>query len=907
MIIVRKILSILLFCAIATIIYNYGKKNKFEEKVVNKIIKHSIILFFILQFIYFFTNKELLFSKILSEILVPQKINFIFISLIVFPLLIKIFNENKNLFIISFCISIISNIFGFTNILGINLLVVFFPFFVLGYNIEKVKKINIKKLIFLIFFNFLCVLICKKFDYDLNNILSMNLIKSENITLYSISILIRTLIMYTLFNIVPYIKINLSNNIDLTLFFIILTKYIIDFITVNLKVTFITKGIINIISLILLFLLIKVFKEKKLKNKKIIKKEINNKMIKKENKIKKFLNFCFSSNFVLIILILILTYKSFVILELTYLESCELKFENIIDYIILNAIILIFLILPLTFIKNSKIKAIIALLIDISISLLLFSDSIYFRYSSNLISVLQLENSKYSNEIIKAIPQLLRKKQIMLFFDIIPFIVGTILSDKIIIIKEKYKKNILIVVTILTLTGNIFINKLNEIKNYIYDKATGVINTTIYIYHINDIKTGLTYKKDIPYKTKEEVLNAYSKIKTDNKNKYTGIAKNKNIVMLQLEAIENFVINKKINNQEITPNMNKWLKENISINNLHIQSYASTADSEFSVLTSLFPLENGLAYQKFCNSKYIQLYDDLNKNGYFTAYAHGNRKEFWNRGQVYNNFNVQNKKYINDFYYNSHRVSGYMSDETLYHQIIEDMENYKEPFFQFIVASSSHVDFKLYGLSEEERKEKVNIDVGKYKGKTLGNYIEACRYADYCFGKFIEELKSTGLYEDLVLIVYGDHYAIGKDDADLIEFLSKYNQNSYKEVNKTLRFSNVMAGMKIPGANNIQINYPTSKIDIKPTVLDILGIKDEFSLGTSIFNKREYISLNNGIIITPEYLYNNNNWYSINDGKIIDLNKISVLEKNKLENYKKEAIEKIKISNSVSIGNSLSK
>ena len=57
--------------------------------------------------------------------------------------------------------------------------------------------------------------------------------------------------------------------------------------------------------------------------------------------------------------------------------------------------------------------------------------------------------------------------------------------------------------------------------------------------------------------------------------------KGKNIIILQLESIQEFVLHKTINGKEITPNLNKFLEENIEFSNMFIQSYSSTADSEF--------------------------------------------------------------------------------------------------------------------------------------------------------------------------------------------------------------------------------------------------------------------------------------------------------------------------------------
>ena len=82
------------------------------------------------------------------------------------------------------------------------------------------------------------------------------------------------------------------------------------------------------------------------------------------------------------------------------------------------------------------------------------------------------------------------------------------------------------------------------------------------------------------------------------------------------------MINKEINGKEITPNLNKFINENIEISNMFMQSYSSTADSEFSATTSLYPMENGMSYSRY----YTNAYDDI-----FTMFD-GSKFHIWHEG-----------------------------------------------------------------------------------------------------------------------------------------------------------------------------------------------------------------------------------------------------------------------------------
>ena len=126
----------------------------------------------------------------------------------------------------------------------------------------------------------------------------------------------------------------------------------------------------------------------------------------------------------------------------------------------------------------------------------------------------------------------------------------------------------------------------------------------------------LMVQKQAKYKNKKEAMDAYNSLKEEYNQEYeesyldiAGSMEGKNVIVLQLESMQEFVLNKTINNKEITPNLNKFINENIRLSNMYMQSYSTTADSEFSTVTSLYPVENGMAYSRY----YKNTYDDIFK------------------------------------------------------------------------------------------------------------------------------------------------------------------------------------------------------------------------------------------------------------------------------------------------------
>ena len=400
---------------------------------------------------------------------------------------------------------------------------------------------------------------------------------------------------------------------------------------------------------------------------------------------------------------------------------------------------------------------------------------------------------------------------------------------------------------------------------------------------------------------------AYNELKDDYNVKYgqsnyylEGSMKGKNVIILQLESIQEFVLHKTINGKEITPNLNKFLDENIEFSNMFMQSYSSTADSEFSTISSLYPMENGMSFSRYYTNSIDDIFSMFHQDNYTTSYMHGNYGYFWNRGNVYNLLPVDHLELKDSFEDISENIMGYLSDELLYKQAVEKIKNYEKPFMSYIVSASSHTAFTLDGLQDPS---KVQIDVGKYKGTFFGNYLESVNYADYAFGLFIEELKDAGLYDDTVILLYGDHNGLEMYNEEMIDFLTQLNPD-INDVDIRLNYIRVACGMKIPGIEHLEIEKPVSKLDIKPTFAYLCNLNDGMSLGTNMFARKDFICLNNERIVSSRYYYDGD-WFEIGTGNLVDLNSLSDDEKELLNEYEKDMRTELDISKSINIHNLL--
>ena len=577
---------------------------------------------------------------------------------------------------------------------------------------------------------------------------------------------------------------------------------------------------------------------------------------------------------------------------------------------------IIFMVSLLLLCRSSRLRFILGMIMNLGVSVLLFADELYYLYASNIISVMQAGNLQYGGEIIAAIPSLLKPRQVLYFIDILIIIIC--LALKVVKVekhKEFLKKPIIImtgIIAILCTYYHFIPESLELVTGFIYNKKSSVRYGTIYGYHVVDVVNAITNNKNIKYEDYDSMIADYNEFKQSQKEQnpenisFNGIAEGKTVIILQLESVQEFVSFKTINGKEITPNLNKFKKENINVTNMHSTSYTTTADSEHSTLNSLYPMENGEAFSKYYGNTYDDVFNQFKSKNYYTMYAHGNWAYFWNRENVFSKYPVDDVMFLEQFEDTSELIRTYLSDELLYRQTIEKMvqkiNEGNSPVIYDLVAASSHKPFELAGIIDKYSK--VSIDVGDLKGTELGNYLEAVNYADYAFGIFIDLLKEYGIYDDVVIVVHGDHYGMQMYDENLIEFLG-YDKDNYNDAVMQHTFSNVLCAIKIPGVESMTIDAPTSKNDIKPTLAQICNLEDTFSMGTSIFNRNSYITINNGKVITSKYLHDGTGWFSLEDGSNLNTSNLSETEQELLETYKKQAITELDISNSIMVNNLL--
>jgi phosphoglycerol transferase MdoB-like AlkP superfamily enzyme len=236
-----------------------------------------------------------------------------------------------------------------------------------------------------------------------------------------------------------------------------------------------------------------------------------------------------------------------------------------------------------------------------------------------------------------------------------------------------------------------------------------------------------------------------------------GAAEGRNLIVVQLESFQNFLIGLNVGGQEITPVLNDLIEDSYYFSNVYQSiGQGNTSDAEFIVNTGFYPPAQQAASQSYGSKEIPSLPRLLSGRGYDTFTLHTNDVKFWNRIQMYPALGFD-RHYDMEYFGQEDIIAFGPSDEVLYDKtlpILTDLQGKQRPFYAHVIAQSSHHPF-----IPPESKEMIPLPE-EWEGTDIGNYLKMANYADRALGEFIDGLKAQGVWDRSMLVVYGDHFGV---------------------------------------------------------------------------------------------------------------------------------------------------
>ena len=597
------------------------------------------------------------------------------------------------------------------------------------------------------------------------------------------------------------------------------------------------------------------------------------------------------------------------------------------------------------------------LFFDILFSALCMINSVYYTFYTSFASVSMLSLTQYIASVGDAVVEnVLQLKDIVYIFSPIILIVIHIKLKK-----SKYYKKVEVKSerkrkTIRTLIGGAVITVLFlimltplDISRFAkqWNREYVVMKFGIYVYQFNDIITSVQPKINSLFgydKANKEVTEYYKNKEKSADNKYTGIFKDKNVLVIHAESIQRNLFDMSFNGQDVVPNLKRIASEGMYFSNYYPQvSVGTSSDSELTFTTSLMPTQSGTAFVSYFDRTYNSIPNLMNDMGYFTFSMHANNADFWNRRAMYEHLGYQKFYSKSDYKVTTENTIGLgLSDKEFFKQSMPKLTKINEKYdkwYGLMIMLSNHTPFsdvEHYGNYEVNMKETVTKEDGTteevvhpyLEGRKLGNYIKSAHYADEALGELFQELDENGLLDNTVVVIYGDHDArlprkeydymynynketdskLDKDDPNYKEY------DSYQyELGRKVPFiiwTKDMAGTDL----NMEVKDVMGMYDAMPTLGNMLGFYNKYQLGHDIFDiksdnivvfptgnwvtnkvyydsqKEEYLSLD-GSAISEEEITKNNKYTTellniSNDVIVYDLVAKTKDENNVLKNKK---------------------
>ncbi|MBS7020543.1 MAG: LTA synthase family protein [Firmicutes bacterium] len=482
----------------------------------------------------------------------------------------------------------------------------------------------------------------------------------------------------------------------------------------------------------------------------------------------------------------------------------------------------------------------------------------------------------------------------------------------------------------------VFISTLNSVDisrlGKQWNREFIVMRFGIYTYQINDVIASL--KPQISplfgYDEKaKEFREYYDKRDSEEKkeNEYTDVFKGKNLLVIHAESIQQFVMNLKFNDEELTPNLNRIAKEGLYFSNFYAQeSVGTSSDTEFTLNTSLMPATSGTVFISYWDRDYVTIPKILKEQGYYAFSMHGNKGSMWNRDTVHIKTFGYDKfyNYKKDFKIDETIGLG-LSDKSFFKQAvpkIKKISETKKNFYGTLIMLSNHtpfsdidklpdpfaVDFK-YEKENPETGEKETVTAPYMEGTKLGNYFKFVHYADSAIGQLFEDLDKAGILDNTVIAIYGDHDAkLKKSEFEYFYNYDPYTDSvldsddpNYHEVD----FYDYELNRKVPfiiwskdHENNSKYSKEISKVmgmyDVLPTLGNMFGFTDKYALGHDIFSIDENVVIfPDGNWLTDKMYYN----HQKGEGKV--LNEGDTVSIEYIKKYNEMSEEVLNVSDSI--------
>ncbi len=561
--------------------------------------------------------------------------------------------------------------------------------------------------------------------------------------------------------------------------------------------------------------------------------------------------------------------------------------------------------LGVSFIFKGRGKYVLLVVMYTLMSILLYANAVYYRFFSDFITLPTIYQTQNFGDLGGSVQSLLMPYDILFFVDVF-FLIYLCLTKR---VKKDYsrigyKKAIAVIAFVVGISAvNLGLANSDrpQLLTRCFDRTYIVKYLGMYNYTIYDATETLKASSQRALANSDdmtEVINYTKSNYAEPNEKYFGAAEGMNVIYIHLESFQNFLIDYKLNGEEVTPFLNSLTKDPNTLyfdNFFHQTAQGKTSDAEFMLENSLFGLPQGSAFITKGQNTYQAAPAILSDNGYTSAVFHGNSGTFWNRNEIYKSFGYDH--FFDASYYDTSSekdMAEYgLMDKPFFEQSLPLLESLQQPFYTKFITVAHHYPYKI-------DQELTTIGKASTGDASVDDYFQTARYADEAIEEFITKLKESGLYDNTMLVFYGDHYGISENHNRAMEIIMGKEITPYESAN----LQRVPLIIHAPGIEGGVNHTYGGQIDLLPTVLHLLGVdtKNYVQFGTDLLSEEhnEVVAFRNDDFVSPTIFSIGGKYYDATTGLPLDDSQLE-----KAEEYKEEVDYKLQLSDKVVNGDLL--
>lgn len=341
----------------------------------------------------------------------------------------------------------------------------------------------------------------------------------------------------------------------------------------------------------------------------------------------------------------------------------------------------------------------------------------------------------------------------------------------------------------------------------------------VFGYHLDD---GIRYAEATVFKrapSEEEIAEARDWFARHARERagvgpHFGAARGRSVILILVESLQGFVPGLRINGVEITPTLNRLRGE--SLWSTHVVDQVGegrTSDAELLNAASLLPLPRGAAAFQYPANHFVSLPQVLAARGYSTYSAVPFDGGFWNRSVTHPGYGFSRSSFAADFRPGA-EVGWGLNDRAFLQQVLPRLRALPRPFCAWLITLSLHHPFSSFPQSLR------SLDLGRWNGTPLGNYLEAMHLFDKGLADLVAGLREGGVLDDTVLVVEGDHEAGAPwEDVSRVAGFHHDTLDWYLA-------DRVPLVIRVPGerAPRGELQMVPGQADVVPTLLALLGV-----------------------------------------------------------------------------------